>query len=136
MTDQDCERWLDIPRYEGKYQISNFGRVKSLARTLRNGHGLRSRYLKLKVKNPSGHLMFGVSVDNKAESFMVHSLVLQLFNRPSMAGEVAHHVDGDRTNCHINNLKWVDWQFVNTLSVPKRIRWKSGGFPNFLGAWD
>jgi len=121
------EEWKDIPEYEGIYQASSHGRVRSLPRQLRDGRSRRGQYIAQCFKKSHGTFKVGLSRDSKRKTFWVHQLVLRAFVGE---GEVAHHKDGDKANNHLDNLEWVDWGFVNQGKKGHR------GFPNLLGQWD
>lgn len=107
-----AEVWRDIPGYEGRYQVSNLGRVKSLPRITerveRSGkvvhQTIRERILKPAVNN-RGYLSVVLRVDGKSVTHEVHTLVALAFlgARPSADAQV-RHLDGERTNCKVVNL--------------------------------
>ena len=75
------EIWKDIPGYEGKYQVSNMGRIKSLQRTVKgvNQFGcfewiFKERILKAGKRDSYGHL--SVVLNNPRKSYSVHQLVM------------------------------------------------------------
>lgn len=103
------ETWKDIKGYEGFYQISDYGSVKSLERMVPHGESfqpVKERMLKPKAKTHSGHLEVGLSHAGRVKTFLVHSLVLETFGSPRPEGLVCRHLDGDPTNNHISNLCW------------------------------
>lgn len=103
------EVWKDIPEYEGLYQVSNLGRVRSLDRYIptRTGRGKQTgRVLKLH-KCYKGYLRVGLSVDKKTFRTGAHRLVAKAFipnpeNKPQV-----NHVNGIKNDNNVNNLEWV-----------------------------
>jgi hypothetical protein len=101
-------RWIDIKGYEGHYQISDTGLVKSLEREAFNGYKmykLRERILK---QNPvgSGYLTVTLSLESKVKRFYVHQLVAKSFlDKPD--GYVVNHKDGVKVNNQLSNLEWT-----------------------------
>ena len=104
------EIWKDIKGYEGLYQVSNLGRVKSLERKVRNGeHTYRIISEKiLKLDNLyDGYLGIGLYISRKQHYFKVHRLVAESFiPNPENKLEV-NHIDGNKTNNNAENLEWV-----------------------------
>lgn len=104
------EIWKDIKEYEGLYQVSNYGKIKSLERVtfLRKGH-LRSeneKILKLH-KNNKGYLYVTLSKNNKRKSYRIHRLVAKTFiSNPNNFQEV-NHIDENKENNCVNNLEWI-----------------------------
>lgn len=106
------EVWKDIVGYEGLYEVSNLGRVKSLPRTsrfTRNGkevqRAVRGRGLVATAKQ-SGHLLMDLYKEGKRRTWQVHTLVLTAFVGPCPDGMECLHRDGDPTNNRVENLRW------------------------------
>ena len=104
------ENWKDIERYEGIYQISDHGRVKSLKRKVRSkGDGLRE--LPEKIVQPlytkAGYLNLIASKNQKRETLVIHHLVAKHFIGERPKGLVIDHIDGNITNNHVSNLRYV-----------------------------
>lgn len=103
------EEWRDIKGYEGIYQVSNIGRVKSLCR-LREYKGGRICHLKGKMITPSpdryGYLHLCLSKNNIVKTFRVHMLVANAFiPNPNKKCEI-NHIDGNKVNNCVQNLEW------------------------------
>lgn len=104
------EIWKDIPGYEGLYQVSTHGRVKSLARfkKIRNG-GLQPLPEKMVALVPGheGHLFAGLWKDNKQKLWHVGRWVLLTFVGPCPEGCVCcHYPDQSVNNNRLENLFW------------------------------
>ena len=102
------EVWKDIKGYEGLYQISNLGRVKSLAHL----HGKSKKLIRKEkimqcVIGIKGYLYCGLSKNGLTKRYRVHRLVAEAFiANPNELPQV-NHIDGDKLNNSINNLEWV-----------------------------
>ena len=102
------EIWKDIEGYEGLYQISNRGNVKSVERMKWNGkgyHKIPERILKAK-KDKYGYLQVHLSKDGKAKMYLVHRLVASAFLENQMGYTEVNHLDEDKTNNCVDNLEW------------------------------
>lgn len=107
------EEWRDIKGFEGKYQISNFGRVKSLLEWHGNKHISQYRPMEKIVKptdNGHGYLIVGLKNHNKRTSRYVHRLVAEAFVENPKNENVVNHLDYDITNNRADNLEWCSTQ--------------------------
>lgn len=94
------EQWLPVVGYEGLYEVSDHGRVRSLDRGSRKG-----RVLSLRVTG-SGHKTVALYLLGKPTGKNVHRLVLIAFVGPCPQGMEACHNDGNPANNHLSNLRW------------------------------
>lgn len=95
------EIWKDIPDYEGLYQVSNLGRIKSLPR---NGTIKQERILK-QVLDSNGYLIVGLWKNNKSKKMCVHWIIADTFIYKGKNDEVINHIDGNKLNNCVNNLE-------------------------------
>ena len=105
------EEWRDIPGYEGRYQASNFGRIRSVDRYVRGQNPytgeLFMRRLKGKVLRPSdakSNNHYFVVLGHKANGSQVHALVALAFIGERPTGMDIRHLDGDPKNNRVDNL--------------------------------
>ncbi len=103
------EIWKDIKNYEGLYQISNFGNVKSLEKYRYNGkkyYTQKEKILKQQV-DKNGYKVIVLHRNKEIQAFKIHRLVAQAFiPNPKDKAEV-NHIDGNKANNNIHNLEWV-----------------------------
>lgn len=109
------EVWKDIPNYEGLYQVSNLGRVKSLSKNI------KGRNYKEIIKVPSlggkGYYRLPLCKNGKNKYFYIHRLVAKAFipnfnNKPTV-----DHIDRNKLNNEVSNLRWATYkeQIANRL---------------------
>lgn len=106
------EIWKDIVGYEGLYQVSNFGRVRSLDRFVKGSHN-NLKPVKGKILNPEktqfGYLQVSLSRKNlKHKRFKVHRLVADSFIANPFNLPQINHKDEDKMNNRVDNLEWCD----------------------------
>lgn len=120
------EIWKDIPGYEGKYQASNLGRIRSLDRQLGIPGKKGFRTMKGRVLRPgptkSGHLY--VVLGHGASGSPVHQLIALTFIGPRPNGKDVCHNDGDPTNNQADNLRYDTRanNILDTFKIGKRWR--------------
>jgi len=112
------EIWKDIPNYEGYYQVSNLGRVKSLKRN----RSPKEKILK-SSKTKNGYLSNTLSKNNKQKSYFLHQLVAMAFldHKPNRGKIVVDHIDNNKTNNKLSNIQVVS-QRVNASKDKFRIK--------------
>ena len=104
------ERWLPVVGWEGYYEVSSEGNVRSADRVVNHQHSgyltLRGRLLTQSV-NIHGRKYVRLTRDAKSSSFLVHRLVAFAFvGQPPKADMEVCHNDGDETNNRFENLRW------------------------------
>ena len=103
------ENWVDIKGYEGFYQVSNKGNIRSLDRYLFNGvaYILKKGQLLKALILPNGYAQVCLCKNCKSRKFYIHRLVAGHFidntdNKPEV-----NHIDGNKINNTVENLEWV-----------------------------
>ena len=103
------EVFVDIPGYEGYYQVSNYGKVISLDRVIKEKTGktqaLKGRILKLRI-NPGGYYYVGLGKNGSKATFAIHQLVAQAFIPNPKNKKTVNHMDGNKLNNSVANLEW------------------------------
>ena len=103
------EKWKDIENYEGYYQISSMGRVRSVGRYVNSPNGVRfarSREIK-PTDNGNGYLIVGLRKCGKRKNYYIHRLVAQHFLANWNDNFVVDHIDYNRKNNMADNLRVV-----------------------------
>ena len=100
------EEWRDIKGYEGKYQVSNLGRVKSLKDKYNN-----YREKILKPGNYRGYLYVNLCKEGKSKRFHVHRLVAIHFISNSNTYPQVNHKDENPSNNRVDNLEWCTTKY-------------------------
>ena len=104
------ENWKPIKDFEGYYEISSFGRVKSLNRVIETSNGInkkiKERILK-SSKNSNGYLIVKLKKNNKPKIFKVHRLVAEAFIPNPEGKPYIDHINTIRTDNRVSNLRWV-----------------------------
>lgn len=137
--DKEIEIWKDIPNYEGLYQVSNWGQVKSLSY---NKTGKEKIMKPSKDKN--GYLHVNLYKDGKRKSFLVHRLVAMTFIPNLENLPIINHKDEDKQNNHVDNLEFCTHEYNlnygtrnNRMSQAKKIpilQYTKQGV--FIREWD
>lgn len=109
--DRSIERWRPVVGFEGLYEVSDHGRVRSLDRVttsrFRSAQRWKGRILKEKINhNRSGYRQVALSNGGASYAY-VHRLVLDAFVGPCPKGMQCAHGDGDTSNNRLSNLRWA-----------------------------
>lgn len=141
------EEWRDIKGYEGKYQVSNFGRVLSIGRVIIRSNStnlsIKEKYIRIYV-GKKGYCTAPLSKDNKCKHCKLHRLIAEAFIPNPLNLPQVNHINGIKTDNRIENLEWVNnsenqlhcWvgrrsskyagvSFVKTLKKATSKRWRA-----------
>lgn len=106
------EVWKDVVGYEGYYEVSSYGRVRSVGKYVNvairynNVRYRKGRVLKLNLKR-NGYLTVDLSKDNKTKTISVHRIVAMAF-LPMIEGKnVVNHINLNKLDNRVENLEWT-----------------------------
>lgn len=114
VKDLPNEVWKDIPDYEGIYQVSNKGRIKSLARIV--GNCKRKDKIIIPKDNGTGYYKVNLYKNGKHKNHYVHKLVASVFINNESNKPCINHKDYNRKNNNVENLEWVTYKENNNYS--------------------
>ena len=121
MFKKENEIWKDIEGYEGLYQVSDLGRVRSLDREDAQGRRIKGTVLAGSL-NGKGYLKVSLCRDGDVEGKLIHRLVAEAFlDNPDNFPQV-NHKDENKTNNVVSNLEWCSALYNNMYGTRnKRI---------------
>lgn len=109
------EIWKDVVGYEGLYQVSSYGRIKSLDRTVTNGnvsYCKKGRLLSFS-NNGTGYLFVNLSKNGNKKREYVHRIVAKMFiENPNNLSQI-NHIDENKSNNAVWNLEWCNSLYNN-----------------------
>ena len=106
------EIWKDIPGFEGCYQASTLGRIRSLDRTITRGASARRGPYKAKLKGRILTQVTGIQgyqfvpLGKESTSRRVHQLIAKTFIENPENKPMINHIDGNVKNNQVDNLEW------------------------------
>lgn len=107
--DQSNEIWKPVVGYEGIYEVSDQGRVRSLDRIVAHNSGRTQRVYGKAMsvnRNSRGYMNVGLHKNGTLKTGAVHVLVLQAFVGPRPDGQVCRHLNGNPIDNRLANLAW------------------------------
>lgn len=117
------EEWKDIIGYEGYYEVSTSGLIRSVDRLVKNGHAeyIRKGHVLTPSLSNSGYLQVRLSIRQEIKPFYVHRLVAEAhIKNPNNLPQI-NHKDEDKTNNKVENLEWCSRKYnMNYGTFPQR----------------
>lgn len=133
-------QWKAIEGYEGYYEVSDNGDVRSLDRIVPSGTNstrkVYGRMMKLTQsygRNNDGYLVVNLRKDHTAKVIPVHRLVAKAFIQNSDNLPTVNHKDGDKTNNKVDNLEWASYSGNNIHALDMGLRTPRG---NMIAQYD
>lgn len=116
------EEWRPVVGYEGLYEASSFGRVKSLDRYNSKNCFIKGRILK-QSNDGRGYMSIQLCLNGKIERYLVHRLIAQTFiPNPDNLPQV-NHKDENKSNNRVDNLEWCDCSYnINYGTAKERAK--------------
>lgn len=106
------EVWKPVVGYEGLYDVSNFGNIKSLDRITPHGHKWQGRILRQTI-TPQGYYKVNLWKNGVRKTHKVHRLVLTAFIPNTENKPCVNHIDEVRLNNKLDNLEWATYKENN-----------------------
>lgn len=150
---ENIEIWKPVVRYEGLYEVSSYGRVRSLDKITTDGRKIKGKILKGKI-DKGGYLLVTLCKDKKQTTYKVHRLVAEHFIPNPQNKPCIDHINTVRTDNRVENIRWATYKENgnNPLTKIKQSRILKGKYGkehpaskpiiqydkdgNFIKEWD
>lgn len=119
-TSREPEVWKDIPGYEGEYQISSWGRVRSLERIVKGPRKKPEQKVKacfLRFSVSFGYNRVSLRKDGKPKKYRVSVLVADLFLEKVENKTLVNHINENKSDDYYKNLEYVNCRENTTFSI-------------------
>ena len=133
------EIWKDIKDFEGIYQVSNMGRVKSLARVILRNNGIKQTFKERIIRqgtNHQGYYMADLWKNGSRRTYPIHRLVATAFLDNPENKPCVDHINTDHTDNRVENLRWCTYKensnnplTIKHISKPRN--WKIKGIEHW-----
>ena len=114
------EIWKDIKDYEGLYQVSNLGRVKSLERLAKSNNNnyriVKKKFLK-KYEDKDGYIKVSLNKNAKSKAYAMHRLIAEAFIPNPNNYPCINHKDENKQNNNLENLEWCTVKYNNNYGT-------------------
>ena len=110
------EIWKDIPGYEGLYQVSNLGRIKSF-RIWTGTMYVNKEHILIPQLGKRGYYCIGLSKNGKSKTTAIHRVVAKAFIPNAKNYKFVNHKDENKLNNNANNLEWCTKQYNTEYSL-------------------
>lgn len=125
------ELWLPIARYEGIYEISNYGRARSVDRMEKCKDGRSDRFRAGRFLKPCAHVAgywnFGLCINGVSKTHSAHRLVATAFIPNDGFAKTVNHKDGNKANNVWTNLEWATYAQNNKHAVDQHLYERAKG---------
>ncbi len=112
------EQWKDVAGYDGYYQVSSCGRIKSVERYVQDRFGIKAPYrIPEKILKPKhkrgGYLQVNLSMHGRAHPYSIHRMVAEAFIPNPDHLPTVNHKNEDKTDNRVENLEWCSQAYNN-----------------------
>ena len=130
------EIWKDVKGYEGLYQVSNLGRVKSYDKKVIQKHywsgemvihTYKGRMMALQTQN-NGYIIANLTKNKRQRKHLVHRLVATAFLQKEVGKDYINHLDNNPANNRVDNLEWctqsenIKYAYNNKTKIPPHMK--------------
>jgi len=133
------EIWKSVNGYAGSYEISNYGRVKSLSRCIKtknNKQYMRKEIILKQYLNKSGYYFVNLCKSSKMKNHRIHRLVAKHFISNKSKYNCVNHKDGNKINNHVENLEWCTFSYNLKHAHEIGIKKAKSGVDNYFSKLD